>query len=287
MHCDYGEVITSLPDGFVPREQWPEYNIAATPSALFNPEEVGKNPRGVRWSFWPLTFEEYVSDKEPDLSISDPKGNARNRLVWWRRIVRADVPPGWYQLSRRPSRFEGFAEIKEKDYWRSWTKTARYDRRVWHEDFLNKKYTIEKISYPEFEVSYLKSSVVKKVGTEALHMVERLKEEHTQLWGVRDIRANTIIAGMAVIDSPTHRAAYYLSGFKLPTSANDPVMTGLLDHCFASLQKSGGRFLQTGGFWHRGKPRSWKGFSQFKAKFGMRYIAYQPMLVRFVSGKLF
>jgi hypothetical protein len=252
-----------------------------------HPQLVGTQPRGVRWGVWPLTFEEYVSDLEPDLGLSRATGNPRNRLVQWHRLTRNEVPPGWHAFSTRPSKLEGFAELTDLNYTRLWNKTARYDQRAWHERFAQKKYTITTAEYTEFAAAYAQSLVAKKAGFESLDSVARRLGPPMHLWVARLTADGSIAAGMAVLDSPGVRSSYYTCGFVLPCIGNDPVMTGLIDHWFTASLKKDMRYLHTGAFWMPGEPKSWQGFSRFKAKFGMHYIYYQPLLVRFVRGTLF
>jgi len=58
-------------------------------------------------------------------------------------------------------------------------------------------------------------------------------------------------------------------------------MTGLFDHWFKDSLAQNTAFIDFGNFWKKGDPRSWKGFSIFKAKFGPTYFFYKPKLYKF------
>jgi hypothetical protein len=293
METTYGEVLSELPQGFIPREQWPEYLLTASPPPTFKPEAVGENPRGMRWGLWPLTFEEYITDLEPDLAVSDPDHLARNRIVLWRRLTRTDIPKGWHQFSKKPSRLEGIAEIKNADYWRRWDESARRYRRRWVTNCLNKIYTIAEVPYEEFAHAYMQSTVVKKVGRETLNIAKRRIEQEknelrfTECWGVRRMSDDMLMAGMVITNSPSCGGSYYLCGFYKAEVGEDPLMMGLMDNWFSISLKRGIRFLHFGGFWIKGDPKNWKGFSIFKSKFGLFYLYYPPLLLRIVRGKFF
>lgn len=293
MHCQYGELIQTLPEGFVPYQQWPEYHTAADIPKILHPIAVGKNPTGTRRGIWPLFVEEYVSDTEPDLLQSDPDQTAPNRIIKWHRVVRQDIPHGWRAFLQTPSRIEGFAEVFPHDaYWTHWSESARRYRKKWTQEFLGKKYTIEPIPFEEFAASYKQgtiSNTVKKIFLEklALKLLLSKDSETITLWGVRDIQTARVVAGMATITSPQHKASYYLCGFIHPAAEHDPVMLGVMDHWFGMAQKNGILFLHFGCFWKKGDPVSWKGFSTFKSKFGLQYIAYPPILVRIARGNIF
>ncbi len=92
---------------------------------------------------------------------------------------------------------------------------------------------------------------------------------------------------MATLTSPACRGSYYISGFIVKDAEHDPVMVGLMDNWFKTSLEKNIAFLHFGGFWAPGNPQNWKGYSQFKAKFGLSYIAFPPTLFRFLPGKLF
>ncbi len=291
--CTYGETVTQLPDGFVPYQQWSEHNACADVPPFMHPEQVGTSPIGRRWGLWPIMFEEYVSDTEPDLSVSDPQCKANNRIILWRRLTRNDIPKGWHQPSRTSSKLEGFFELRpDEEYWKKWSKSARYDRRRWHTELLNKKYIIESITIEEFEQTYTKSSIAQKIGKDIFYILKRKAldkntAQYVELFGIRVIKTGEVIACMGIIHSPTRNASYYQAGCIRDTTMSEPIMLGLIDHWFAHEVTRSTRFLHAGYSWQKGETKSWKGFSQFKAKFGLCYIACSPLLVRFMRGKLF
>lgn len=289
----YGDTVTALPQGFVPREQWPEYFLEGDVPKFLAPRLVGKDPVGMHRRLWPIVVEEYVSDKEPVLADSDPKKISANRMLIWQRLTEQTVPKGWRRLliGGHIARLEGFAELGSDEYWKAWSESARRYRKKWLEQYLNKTYVVEKISYEEFEAAYVKSTVAKQVKRLLLDSIKRKlaspAREHIEMWGARHIETGAIAAGMATLTSPTCKGSFYISGFFTQEHADDPAMVGLMDNWFSLMQARGVRFLQFGGFWTEGAPKNWKGFSQFKAKFGLKYIACPPPLTRFARGRLF
>jgi hypothetical protein len=291
MDTQYGNVIHELPEGFVPREQWPEYALAADVPPLLAPRVVGKRPVGMYRRFWPIVVEEYISDEEPVLADSDPSGVALNRMIIWQRLCRSDVPRGWRVFSSEPTRLEGFAEIQQGEYWHQWSESARRYRKKWHEECLGSRYRISAVSYADFERAYKKSTVVKVVKNSLLDVIKRklaLPEgKHIELWCAESLETGEFVAGMATITSPTCHGSHYISGFVTQAAGKDPAMVGLMDHWFHISHARGVRFLHFGGFWTKGSPENWKGFSLFKSKFGLKYIACPSPLFRFQRGRLF
>src|SRR3989344_4400918 len=250
MECIYGPLAKELPDGFAPPEMWPEFPATARPVGICRRELVGTHPRGVRWSLWPLTFEEYVGDDAPDLKASDKGKLAYNRLVMWRRITPVAPPPGW----------------------RAWAKGP------WRLD--------------EFKKTYQKNVSVKKAGLELFYILERTyrdpgTHQHLQLLGVRNTKSGEVVAGTAVLYSPTHRASVRYCPFMLQEGRGVYASTALIDHWYREAQKKNSTTLFFTSFWHQGLPKSWKGFSAFKSHFGLQYVFYPPTLYRFVAESFF
>lgn len=291
MDIRYGPVITTLPEGFIPREQWPEYDLKSEAPAFLAPRVVGKNPVGMYRRLWPIVIEDYISDTEPILADSDPYKISLNRALIWQRLNRTDIPRGWYCFSKTSNKLEGYAELfPNKEYWTAWSESARRYRRKWLHEYAA-THTIERVSFEEFERAYVQSPVFKIVKRALIDIIKRkLEAQHSknvELFCARDIQSKELIAGMATITSPTCKGSHYISGFVRPDIAPESAMVGLMDHWFSQSKERGIRFLSFGGFWTKGNPHNWKGFSEFKAKFGLFYIKFPPILIRFARGRLF
>lgn len=292
MDFPYGD-IGSIPEDFSPPEAWPEFIHAAMPRGVCRRAALKGPPPGVRWSLWPITFEEYVGDREPDIVAGKNAPLARTRFVMWKRAHRTDAPKGWLTLSRRPWRVDGYVEMKPgEDFTRGWYKQARRDLRLWQEQHLGRGYAIEEISIGEYREAFARSTVNRAVGRDPLGIVERkyanpVGRAHMRLWGVRNTHSGAIIAGLSARYSPAANSATYESPFILPEARAVYAMTGLMEHWFALEAARGTKYLVFNSFWQPGEPKSWKPFSLFKSHFGPAYVAYPPTLWKFVPGKIF
>jgi hypothetical protein len=290
MRFPYGELTSEWPEGFVPPECWPEYGNLADPAGLCRREEVGERPKGIRWALGPLVFEEYVSDQEPDLAASRQGALARPRLVMWHRVRSLVQPPGWHSLSVRPWRVDGVLELTPGvDYTAEWNKKARRDLRRWKEEFAS-TYSIVHLTREEYATAYKKSLIAKRVNLDRLYQLERryntAAADHIELYGMRS-PDGAIVAGTAVIYSPTCRASTHFAPFILEEGRSIFAATALMDHWFAETARHGYRFVTTTNFWHPGQPRGWKGFSEFKSHFGFSFVQHPPTLFKLMGGKLF
>lgn len=274
-----------------PPEAWPEFNAITEPTQICKREWVGVQPRGIRWSLWPLCFERYVGDLEPDLSASNLGALHYNRIIIWDRALRADIPKGWFRISKKPWRIDGVHTLQDTaDYTQRWNKNARYDLRRWHASVQEQGYRIAEVPLTAYASAYKKSTVWKKIGNGLLrNLIDKYtaseSHPHISLWGAYN-PSGELIAGTAALFSPTYHASVYLCPFMLPEAKDVCAMTGLVDHWFKESAQRGFRTQWFTDFWQPGKPKSWKGFSEFKSHFGITRVSYPPELIRFKKGKL-
>jgi hypothetical protein len=282
MKFDYGNIVP-IPSGFVPPDVWPEYKYLAGMTSIFEKEQIGD---GIRWSLWPFTFEQYFSNNEPVISNSGTL--ARNRIVMWKRISLKDKPRGWFQFSNKPDRVDGIKRLGD-DLTEGWNKNARRDMRLWQQHFHNKTYQIIKLPIEEYTDAYTKSLVAGRIGMEQLDNLSRKyadSSDHIAFWGVQNIQTKTIVAGIAIIFSPTYKSSTHVAPFITLEGRTVFAQTALVYTWFDESKKRGCPTAVSINFWFPGKPKNWKGFSEFKSHFGFEYVAYPPVLYKFVRGKL-
>jgi len=287
MNNAYGTIISELPKNFTHPNQWPEYPPHIGIPSSVKGELVGLRPVGARWGVWPVYFEKYISDDEPDMELSRAQSEGRFRVVMWNRISRTDIPPSWTSFSHTPFRTEGFAHLDQsKPYYETWSESTRRYRRHWLHNNLGRTHHIEAIAFEEYVGAYLASSVGKKLKnlflTGVARRLETKNKECIEIVGVRDVHTNAIIAGIIMAHSPSSKASFYVCGFICDTTV--PAMVGLMEYWFSRAQDKGFLFLHFGEFWQPGKPKDWKGFSLFKSKFGLHYISFPSTLYRLDRG---
>ncbi len=290
MESPYGTPARA-PDGFAPPERWPEYAQITDPVDICAREGVGANPAGVRWSLWPFTFEEYYGDQEPDMAAARTGALARNRIVTWKRVQRTDAPAGWRAFSQKTWRIDGAAPLAAgEDYTARWHKNARRDLRLFAEARASGRCSVEQVNFDDYAAAYRQSLIAARAGTFRLHdlgkkLAHPLTRDNTELLAVRD-QSGALVAGSAVIYSPTHRLSTHVAPFMTEGARELYAATGLVDYWFAETARRGYRYAVTTSFWMPGKPKSWKGFSEFKSHFGYAFVEYPPILYRFVRGAL-
>ena len=283
----YHPVASVLPEGCVPYEQWPEYMLESDIEQILRPSAVDEYPRGRRWGRWPFYFEEYISDIEPMVDAAEYSASTHTRIVRWHRVTRTDIPQGWRSFSKKPSKIEGIVDLANTpEFVKHWSKTTRQYYKKWQRCG-GEGYAIVETDFQTFAKAYRRSSVSKKTYATCINITKRKVERGNPniLFFTVQLQ-NKIIAGMSVIVSPTHQASYYDCGFILTEAESVPAMVGLMHYWHTKSLTEGIRFLHLGNFWFPGKPKSWKGFSEFKSKFGLVYIEYPPALYRLQKGSI-
>ncbi len=285
----YGPIITEAPPGFVPYQNWEEYQLPYATLPIFQPKWVGQDPKGFFRGIWPMFTEEYISDMEPILADSDPTGTAPSRLLIWQRVFRTDIPPGWNIKGDQPSMLGGFATLNSPDFRRNWSESARRYVKKWHIDFKGTHYRVIQLPAEEFIKHYRRATLPLSQKMENPGEVRRRLAHGAKMefWCVQHIATGEIAAGMATIPSPSNNGSYYLHGLLVKKYSHDPLMEGLMDHWHERCFAANIRYLHFGHFWQPGESSDSKGFSMFKAKFGLEYISYQPRLFKSVRGRLF
>jgi len=277
-----------LPEGFTPHRAFAEVlerEASLTPRTHLISDNTNA---GIGWQLGPVYFQMYLGDNEPKI---DPEG--RKSRIHWQPLLRQDRPKGWHRawLDFR-IRMTGVAPIKDPEHYeKAWTDHARRHRNKWLKE-KGTQWEIITPAYDEFAAAYKKS---KKDAALKWMFLSQLKDKlqiHgplVRLFGIRRKAEhyqphNPIVAGFACIDAPEAKSSLHFISFIHESVKKTPIGTGLMDEWFRTSIPLGIRFLDFGVFWAQGDPRSWQGFSQFKAQFGIHLIRYPLPLARW-TGK--
>lgn len=284
----YGPIIKA-PPGFYPPEAWPEYGHITDPAPICPREQIPSHPAAIRWCLWPLCLEEYTGDTEPDVAAAATGELCYNRIARWQRISDSKIPKGWRAFTTKTPRVDGTKLLESGRESEGWNKNARRDLVLWQKH-LNVTHHIEEITPEEYADAYAKSLIAKREGMQRLYDLTRklalpIAKEHTVLFGVRELSSGNIIAGTAVIFSPSFKSSAHFAPFISQEAREVYAATGLIHHWFLESVRRGMPRAVTTNFWYAGHPKSWRGFSEFKSHFGFEYVAYPPNLYRFVRGK--
>lgn len=278
-HFGRGNPGDPLPPDYIPHRQSQEYlrvgRISFIPRKL-----VGeKGCYGTRRHVGPIILELYETDYEPPI-LAGPM-----RIIVWQPLSRKDAPMHWHRsVVRINSPRMGFAHISNPElYWESWTNHAKRHRKKWLRSQL---YTIEETQDLErFLASYKNLPKLRMLKGEFTRLVQRRKQTQpdlTHLFVATD-NNGSIVAGLAVLDTPEISHSNHLTSFIFPCAESTSVGTGLVDYWFQHAISKHIAFLNFGVFWTPGSPSSWKGFSSFKSQFGIFFIQKPRPLVRFVG----
>jgi hypothetical protein len=268
-----------LPDGYL-RYAQSEVYLRRECASKKHYQIVGRpGAYGARWRYGPFGFEKYVTDEEPKIS----RGLGPRKVIW-QRILKDDGVPSWSRSATLTvPRLSGFAELKtgEEDFRAAWSKHARRHLRTFQEI---DGWRIEPVTYSEFVASYDridKPYFIRRLFKNILKEKIQAHGPLVRLFGVRPDRAGAPLeAGLGVLDLPEVSQSVHLVSFIHAKAKGDYVGYGLIDRWFLEEQKKGIRFLDFDAFWAPGDPAMWRGFSAFKAQFGIRFILHPLALTR-------
>lgn len=236
---------------------------------------------GVRNRAGWFDIEQYYGDTEPTLT---PDGRAR--LALWHPTSRTDRPKGWHRVPFAiHRRLTGFHDLQEADmYWSTWTSQAQRHRKAWKQsEALRPVSPSLEAFFAAYRLSGQNQGLI-RLFEEHLRHQALVHNELFRIYGVAT-SDGTLVSAIATIDIPESKLSFHATSFILPSARNTPAGTAILDLWFESAKARGFRFLDFDGFWTKGDPSSWKGFSAFKAQFGITYIRYPKPLAKWMRAK--
>lgn len=233
---------------------------------------------GIARNIGPIRTEIYFGDTEPILEPS-----AQHRLVFWHPTTRTQAPPAWKRMPLRSHRRKtGFHHlINDTPYWESWSSQAKRQRQAWHKQTT---YTLVEPTLEAFVEAYKqqpKDAWLTAVFVDYIHGYRRAHGDRLHFYAAQNSEGK-LIAGFVALDIPESNQSFHVTSFLLPEARNTPCGVAVVDAWFADSQRKGFSFLDFDSFWDTGDKKNWKGFTAFKAQFGVHFIRYPHPFVRFI-----
>lgn len=232
---------------------------------------------GTRRTYWPFCVEYYTGDKEPTLL---PFRGLR--VVVWTPISNIYTCKNWFRLffDSNPSVY-ACVLIKNKNYEKYWSHKFRNFKNLW---LKQQEYVIKKTDLATYQDTYSKYAVPQNTVERYRKRHERhykLDEQNFHLYVLEHCVSKNVVGGIAVVNCPEIKQAYYLSAFTRKDIAPAQTSFWLLCNWMEEIASSGFHFANLGQVWTKGYDPSWKGFTQFKLKFNPAFIIRQRELIRF------
>lgn len=233
---------------------------------------------GVRRNTPIFQFDFYIGDAEP---MPLPKNRAR--VTFWQPITRTTQAAGWKRFPIHGFRqLTGFALIPEiGPYHEGWSEHARRHRNKWLKQTTHEIVDADVETYRKaFKTCGKSKSIIHIYGSD-LQLKDQNHPGMVRLRVARHTETKEIIAGFASLWIPEIKQTFHLTSFITKAGRETSVAFGLVDDVFRLSQERGCRVLEFDGFWTKGNPSSWKGFSNFKAQFGTYFVRWPRLFVRF------
>ena len=275
LHTDEFIGNPALPAGFLPHDAQPGYLSREVRARGTRFKLIGDETHaGLTWNYGPLAFTRVMSDIEPIVSPAGPR-----RMVFWQRLKRRDVPPGWApsRLAIHQSRI-GVAPVPDGDIAKNWEPHAQRHLKRWQKQ----NWIIEPITLHEY-IEIAGRSTLKGSYRAAFcqMLVEKITGhgERVKIMGARP-QNGPFEAAFACLDIPETRISLHHVSCCTDKGKDADAGIGLMAWWFTYAQEQKIDFLDFGLFWTPGEPESWKGFSRFKGQFGVHYLDFPPLLKR-------
>lgn len=233
---------------------------------------------GARLQFGPLCVEYYTCDQEP--TMLPFRGL---RFVLWCPIIRLTPPKGWSRSPLASGRMVfAYFDIRDKEtyrknlnrtlrtYFNHWAKQTEYRiKEVTHDNFSE---LYEKYAQPVRLTPILKKSM-------ANHYI--VSKDNFTFYVLESLRSGEVVAGVSGVDYPAIKQSYYMAAFTRKDIAPPEAGFWLLNHWIDKSRDKGISFTNLGVVWEKGRPKSWKGYSDFKMKFNPKYIVLPREFMKF------
>ncbi|MDO8489842.1 MAG: hypothetical protein Q7S47_00325 [bacterium] len=283
IYRNYGAGIVGapLPDGYVPYRMCKGYMTREAAVQRATTIIGSEQCPGYRTRYGRFFVDKLFGDEEPNIEKTDLA-----RLVAWRPFTRTDRPKGWLQ-SRHIGNIglTGFATITS-EYWKGWDSHAQRHRLRW---MRQNEWVLEEVSLEVFLAAYGKTKkelTLKKLFSAMLKRKMRGHGDRVRLVGVRRAeKGSPIHAGFASLTIPESRQAVHLISFIHAAARDSGAGVGMMNDWFAHGQQIGLQYLDFGLFWHKGEPKSWQPWSNFKSQFNMFFLMHPDPMMRLVGKK--
>ncbi len=234
---------------------------------------------GVRKKLPHFVFDYYTSDIDPALA----KRPAGAKLTFWQPISKVPMKPaGWHHCPFPGSRrLTGFAQIPEQGpYHLGWSDHAKRHRERWFKDTEHEIVDASVQTYLDaFKTCGKRRSLV-WIFSEEIRRKAQAHGDRLTLRVAKHKATGEIIAGFASLWIPEIQQTFHVTSFITRNGQKTSAAFGLVDDCFRIAQSRGCRTLEFDGFWTKGSPNSWKGFTQFKSQFDVFFVRWPMLWVR-------
>ncbi len=279
--------IDAMPAELLPRELWGPAGYQEV--EMFAPwymfaRRVGPEKEIVRVGLWPVCSEWHSSRKEPLKNAAGHRWPGM-QIVYWNKFEDSPAEKGWSRVTQSPRAKIGYVILEaEKAYYASWSPRMRTHRRnQWLKLLGEGVYSIETIDKASFVSAFSTSDSVRKFDARHRRGYRKLLDTctgDTEFYVMRRSEDGSIAAGRAVAYNVRHKTAEALVYFHNFRKTDLHTAVGLWDHLYREASQKGIRYITFGESWMKGRPEAWKGFSDFKSKFGLRYFYLPSTLCR-------
>lgn len=226
----------------------------------------------------PFVREFVVSDAAPSRTPEE-----RSRFIMWRPVKAKAIPEGWVRSPFEISsvRATGFIHIAP-DYAKRWAKSARYLLSKLPE----KNIRITQVPYEVYAEELPSTGKFRPIydfmswKARRFHLIYAEKMR----WYLAYNAEGNAVSGLGILFLPEENYSFHVSGFTNRRYDEPEANIGLIDRWHRDLLSLGMTYIDFGTLWRPGDPKSWKGFADFKHKFGVQLVHLPQTYITFVPS---
>lgn len=273
----YRIAMHEVPDDYIVPEQLP-LMLEATTDVSETLTIVGEAPHRLIRDTKPFVREFSISSVAPSR-----EHQTRSRFILWRPVGATTIPKGWVRSPIEVSvvRATGFMHI-HPDYKKGWSKSARYLLSKLPERHIR----IEQVPYEVYARVLPSTGKFKSIHDFMSRKARRFNRVYGEAmrWYLAYTKEGVAVSGLGILYLPEHNYSFHVSGFTDRRFDEPEANVGLIDRWHQDLLALGMTYIDFGTLWRPGDPKSWKGFADFKKKFGVRLVYLPQTYVTFVPS---
>jgi hypothetical protein len=237
---------------------------------------------GTRWQHGPFFFEKYTTDEEPPVTSAGPW-----RYVIWQPLTRRTAPSPWgvarFNISQRRG---GVFRLGGASWEERWSGAARRQLKHWRAGEAKGEWRLATVDLDRFQAAFAHAMMRADLKGGFRPILMQKLQHHPGCLQLRlaELADGTPLAGLATLDVPEADQSMHLIAFTTAAGRATPAGVGLMAAWFTAAAAAGQAWLDLGGFWAPGEPKSWQGFSRFKSQFVTDWLDYPRPFTRFAGN---
>lgn len=227
----------------------------------------------------PFVREFAISDAPPSRTPEE-----RSKFILWRPVKAKAIPEGWVRSPFEISvvRATGFTHVGPQ-YASRWSQNARHLlKRLPAKDI-----RIEEVTFSSYRAALPTGGKFRSIYAFMTWKAGRFDRIYGSAmhWYLAYNKESAAVSGLGVLMLPEQNFSFHVSAFTDRRYDEPEANVGLIDRWHRDALARGISYIDFGSLWRPGDPKSWKGFADFKKKFGVQLVHLPQTYITFVPSR--